>query len=222
MKHFVFSLILCLFSFSTASYSQDITPKEERIQLELSNNNLPALPEKSEGTITPKDTAPAPAPLAINSTEVIKKEKTVPNGGDPYFTFSGGLAPYQASIGVLKYFIPEWWGQIDINLTFLPSIPVDNYYTATDVFKSYVAFRLITGYSFYSYRFLELSLFAQIQLAFISATDIPIMTSFGFRIAMSFFYLDIGAMYAFTIGVAESDKSLFKGWFPAITVGFRF
>ena len=219
----IFFLVICIFIFSTQSFSQtiapDITPKEQKIQEELNGIALPELPEEDEFAVSKKDET-VPAALDVDSSEVIKEERVVPNEGNPYFTLSAGLAPYQVSIGILKYFIPEWWGQVDINLVFLPSIPVPDYYKATKFYKPYVAFKIITGYSFYSYRKFEMSLVAQIQFAFISSDDIPILPSLGMRFIIDFFYLDIGVTYAIVTSGVEDP--IFTGWYPAISIGFRF
>ncbi len=214
-----FLFIIYIFIISTHSFSQELTPKEQKIQDELTNIILPELPEEDEMAVSKKDDI-VPAALDIDSAEVIKEERTIPNEGNPYFTFSAGLAPFQASIGILKYFIPEWWGQADINLVFLPSIPVPDYYKATKFYKPYVAFRITTGWAFYSYRKFEMSLIAQVQFAFISSDDIPILPSLGMRFIIDFFYLDIGVTYAFI--ASGVDDPIFTGWYPAISIGFRF
>lgn len=210
--------ILCFFSlFITSVHTQSL--KEKKIQEESSTLSLPPLPEEDKMSLGKQENSVPPA-LNIDSTEVIAPERVTPNEGSPYFTLSGGLAPYQVSLGILKYFIPEWWGQLDINVTFLPSIPVENYYTATKFFKPYVAFRVVTGYAFYSYRFFEISIIAQIQFAFISSDDVPFLPSLGMRFIIDFFYIDIGVSYAVTIGSPE--EPIFEGWYPALTLGFRF
>ncbi|MGL5955908.1 MAG: hypothetical protein ACRC0X_04805, partial [Brevinema sp.] len=188
-------LLLILFLVPTINYSQEMTLKEQKIQEEQANLSLPDLPQQNALSLE-ANLPKAPAPLDVNSSEVIKQKRTLPNEGNPYFTFSGGLAPYQASLGILKYFIPEWWGQLEINLAFIPSVPVDNYYTATKFFKPYVAFRIITGYSFYNYRIFEISLIAQAQFVFVSTDDIPFLPSLGMRFIFDFFYLDVGVSYA--------------------------
>ncbi len=216
-KRFLF--VIYIFIISTQSFSQTITPKEQKIQEELNDIVLPELPEEDEFAVSKKDEA-VPAALDVDSSEVIKEEKGTPNEGKPYFTFSGGLAPFQVSIGMLKYFIPEWWGQIDIDLVFLPSIPVPDYYKAAEFYKPYVAFKIITGYSFYSYRKFEMSFIAQVQFAFISSDDIPILPSLGMRFIIDFFYLDLGVTYALVAGGVEDP--IFTGWYPVVRVGFRF
>lgn len=208
-----------IFIISTQSFSQTLTPKEQKIQEELNDIVLPQLPEENELAVSKKDDTVLAA-LDIDSAEVIKEEKITPNEGSPYFTFSTGLAPFQVSIGILKYFIPEWWGQLEIDLTFLPSIPVPDYYKAFEFYKPYVAFKIITGYSFYSYRKFEMSLIVQVQFAFISSDDIPILPSLGMRFIIDFFYLDIGVTYAVVAGGVEDP--IFTGWYPVISVGFRF
>lgn len=235
MKKLSFFVLLTsiLVSLPSVSFMQtpDLSPKEQKMQEELSNMTLPNLPEQDEeSTVNISDDTSLDA-LNIDSSQTVSQESTVPNEGNPYFTLSGGLAPYQASIGILKYFITEWWGQLDINLTFLPTIPVEDYYAASSFYKPFVAFRVITGWSFYSYRIFEMSLIAQVQVAFISSTDIPILPSLGFRFTVSFFYLDIGVSYAVTVGGGDKDDNdndkgtedqIFSGWYPAITLGFRF
>ena len=214
-----FLFVIYIFIISTHSFSQELTPKEQKIQDELTNITLPELPEEDEMAVSKKDDI-VPKALDIDSAEVIKEERMIPNEGNPYFTFSAGLAPFQGSIGILKYFIPEWWGQLDINLVGLPSIPVPDYYKATKFYKPYVAFKIITGWAFYSYRKFEMSLIAQVQFAFISSDDIPILPSLGVRFIIDFFYLDIGVTYAVVAGGVEDP--IFTGWYPAITIGFRF
>ena len=219
----IFFLIIYIFIISTQSLSQettpDTTPKEQKIQDELTNITLPELPEESELAVSKKDDTVL-ADLDIDSAEVIKEERTTPNEGNPYFTFSGGLAPFQGSIGILKYFIPEWWGQLTIDLVGLPSIPVPNYYEATEFYKPYVAFKIITGWAFYSYRKFEMSLIVQVQFAFISSDDMPILPSLGMRFIIDFLYLDIGVAYAFVAGGV--DDPIFTGWYPVVSIGFRF
>ena len=215
----IFLLIVYIFIISTQSFPQTNTPKEQKIQEELNGISLPELPEENEFAVSKKEDT-VPAALDVDSSEVIKEERVTPNEGKPYFTFSAGLAPFQASIGILKYFIPEWWGQIDIDLVFLPSIPVPDYYKATKFYKPYVAFKIITGYSFYSYRKFEMSLIAHVQFAFISSDDIPILPSLGMRFIIDFFYLDFGVTYALVIGGVEDP--IFTGWYPSLRIGFRF
>ena len=214
-----FLLIIYIFIISNQSFSQEITPKEQKIQEELNSIVLPELPEENEFAVSKKDEV-APAPLDVDSAEVIKEERITPNEGNPYFTLSGGLAPFQGSIGILKYFIPEWWGHLTIDLVGLPSIPVPDYYKATKFYKPYVAFKVTTGWAFYSYRKFEISLIAQVQFAFISSDDMPILPSLGMRFIIDFFYLDIGVAYAVVAGGA--DDPIFTGWYPAISIGFRF
>ncbi len=214
-----FLFFICILITSTQLFTQESTVKEQKIKQELNEIILPELPTENELAMSKKDT-PVPVALNIDSSEVIKEERVIPNDGTPYFTLSAGLAPFQVSIGILKYFIPEWWGQLDIDLTFLPSISVSDYYKAAKFYKPYVAFKVITGYAFYTYRKFELSLIAQVQFAFISSDDIPILPSLGMRFIIDFFYLDVGVTYAFVAGGVEFP--IFTGWYPAITVGFRF
>ncbi|MGL4677458.1 MAG: hypothetical protein ACRCWI_07300 [Brevinema sp.] len=218
MKILIRSLLILLL-FPIINYSQEMTLKEQKIQEERSNLALPDLPQQDSLSLEANLTK-APASLDINSAEVVKQKRVLPNEGNPYFVFSTSLAPYQASLGILKYFIPEWWGQLEINLTFIPSIPVDDYYTAVGFFKPYVAFRIITGYSFYNYRIFEISLIAQAQFVFVSTDDIPFLPTLGMRFIFNFFYIDVGVSYAVSIG--SSTALVFKGWYPSISLGFRF
>lgn len=210
--------ILLLFIVLIPNFIYTQTAKEQQIQKEQQELALPELPTDEENIqITPTE---KPKPLDVDSQEVVKKERVLPNDGTPYFTLSGGLAPYQASLGILKYFIPEWWGQLDINLAFIPTVPGEFYYTAVDVLKPYVAFKVITGWAFYSHRIFEISLIAQFQVAFVSTEDIPMIPSLGLRFVFDLFYIDLAVAYAFGVGSAE--ELLFSGVFPAITLGFRF
>ncbi|MGL4561675.1 MAG: hypothetical protein ACRCV0_05260 [Brevinema sp.] len=194
---------------------QELSPKEQKIQQEIADVSLPKLPKEE------KDLAvDVPEKLQINaSTEAVKKEKSIPNKGNPYFTFSGGLSPYQAGIGILKYFIPEWWGHLELNLSFFPTIPVENYYTVSR-YSPFVAFKIITGYSFYSMQFFEMSLFLQVQFAFVSTTDIPFILSLGFRFMFPVIWIDLGASYS--VSTTGIESKVFKGFHPTISVGFRF
>lgn len=194
------------------------TAKEQKIQEERQNLSLPELPSKKETSSTTKPTQPNS--LDVDSSNVARTERILPNDGVPYFTLSGGLAPYQVSLGILKYFIPEWWGQLDINLAFIPSVSGKFYYTAIDFLEPYVAFKATTGWAFYHFRIFEISLIAQLQVVFVSTEDIPIVPSLGFRFIFDLFYIDVALAYA--VGVGSSTKLLFSGFYPAITLGFRF
>ncbi|MGL4393903.1 MAG: hypothetical protein ACRCS8_01575 [Brevinema sp.] len=202
-------------------FAQDIfaqtssSTKEQKIQQEMDEVALPPLPKtEKEAKID------VPDKLQINaSTEAVKKEKSIPNKGNPYFTLSGGLAPYQASFGILKYFIPEWWGHLELNLTFFPTKPSENYYTATPL-NPFVGFKIMTGYSFYSMQFFELSVFAQVQFAFVSTSDIPFVAGLGLRFMFPFLWLDIGASYS--VSATGEESNVFNGFHPMISLGFRF
>ncbi|MGL4388776.1 MAG: hypothetical protein ACRCTJ_05235 [Brevinema sp.] len=208
--------LLLMLIFSQHIYAQEeLSLKKQKIQQEMTNVELPNPPKDAKSSKTD-----IPEKLQINATtEAVKKEKTVPNKGNPYFTISGGLAPYQASIGILKYFIPEWWGHLELNLSFFPTIQVENYYLARS-FNPFVAFKIITGYSFYSTQIFEMSLFAQVQFAFISTSEIPFIISLGFRFIFPFIWIDLGASYS--ISVTGNDSHIFNGFHPTISAGFRF
>ncbi len=217
MKKFAFLLVFVLFA--TNVFTQDLTLREQKIQEEQQNITLLGLPPENEMAIRPQNST-IPIALDIDSEEIVKKRvRTLPNNGDPYFILSGGLAPYQASIGILKYFIPEWWGQIDLMVSFIPTDPVDNYYTAFSEFGYYGAFRVVTGYSFFEKDIYEISVIAQFQFVFIGTDDIPMLPSLGMRFIFDWFYLDVGVSYALEIG---STNLVFSGWYPAVTIGVRF
>lgn len=213
-------LIMSNLFFPLNIHSQQVSKREQKIASELVSNTLPILPELNSNSIEYKKKAKTPAALNINSKEVIKKERILPNEGKAYFTLSGGLAPFQISLGVLKYFIPEWWGQLELDLSFFPSVPVLDYYKAFSYYKPYVAFKVITGYAFYTYKLFEMGLFVQAQFAFISTTDIPISMGLGFRFIIDFFWLDLGFSYSVTAGGTESP--IFKGFHPILSLGFKF
>lgn len=221
MKYYIaFSFFLL---FSVPLFSQQTAPlslKAQKIQAELENESLPELPETEKVAENSEIKQEIPDSLNIDSQEVVKKSRTVPNEGKPFFTLSGGLAPYQANLGILKYFIPEWWGQIEIGMTIFPNVPVNNYYTAVQFFKPYIALKIITGYSFFTKKQFEMSLFVQAQAAFIGTTEIPIIPAAGFRFTISFFWLDVAVGYAVTVGGTSSP--IFSGVQPVIALGFRF
>lgn len=200
-------------------YAQTSSLKEAKIEQELSKPNLPELPESSELEKLNSENENSLEAMEIDSDTVVKAERLNPNDGKPYFVFSTSMAPFQVSLGILKYFIPEWWGQFELNLTFLPSVPVENYYASASLYRPYIAFRVMTGYSFYAYKIFEISLLTTVQFVFISSSDVPFIPTLGFRFVFDFFWMDIGVGYAVTIG---AEKQLFKGFYPAITLGFRF
>ncbi len=209
-------LFFTVFLFVSPVYVQDT--RSQIIQQEEQDLTLPPLPSTTNQTAV-SDPA-TPQKIDVNSDSIVVTEKVVPNEGNPYFVFSFGLTPYQLSIGILKYFIAEWWGQIDIDLTFIPNVPNDNYYTAYDHYKPYVAFKIVTGYSFYQQGIYDLGVFAKVQFAFVSTDDIPVIPSAGFRFAFDFFYVDLGLGYA--VGTSKDAELLFSGLQPAISFGFRF
>ncbi|MGL4367613.1 MAG: hypothetical protein ACRCTQ_04975 [Brevinemataceae bacterium] len=219
MGFIVKSILIVLIMFPGALYSEEVSNpiKEEKINQELSNT-LPVLAVTND--TKNKSEQPVQEPLDINSQKVVKSDKVIPNDGKIYFTLSGGLAPYQFNLGILKYFIPEFWGQLELNLVFFPDVPVSNYYTALSYFKPYVGFKVIAGYSFYTYKKLEISLFVQFQFSFISLQDVPIIPSLGFRFAIDFFWIDIGVGYSISAG--GTSTPIFQGFSPTISLGFRF
>jgi len=217
----ILSFIICIIlTLPYSSYTQDLSEKDKKIQSELLSNTLPELPSIDPNSIGSKELITTPRALNIDSQEVVKKNKILPNEGKPYFTISAGLAPFQISLGILKYFITEWWGHLELDLSFFPSVPVLDYYKAFSYYKPYVAFKVITGYSFYTFKKFEMSLFAQTQFAFVSTTDIPIILGLGFRFIIDFFWLDIGFSYSITAG--GEDSPVFKGFHPILSLGFRF
>lgn len=211
----LFRVIFVILVIINPLYSEELSLKDQKINQEMTNET-PKLPEN---TSEPKIDIPQKLQISATS-EAVKKEKEIPNKGNPYFTLSGGLSPYQASIGMLKYFIPEWWGQLELNLSFFPATPNTDYYGLGIKYNPFVAFKIMTGYSFYSIQFFEMSLFTQIQFAFVSTTDIPFIFALGFRFVFDFIWLDLGASYS--VSSTGIPSQYFKGFHPVVAVGFRF
>lgn len=221
MFRFILSAFI-LFSVPFSVYAQNAagepTLRQQRVQEEITSSNLPALPEGRE---TAKKNE-VPQGLNIASDEVVKTRKAVPNDGKAFFTVSGGLAPFQVSLGVLKYFIAEWWGQADLGVYFFPKIAYENYFIAVkhNDFSPYIGFKVSSGYSFYNARDFEASIFVTMQFAFISTVDIPIIFGGAFRFIYRIFWVDLGVLYSYTAGGAQSP--IFNGVQPYFTLGFRF
>ncbi|MGL5254605.1 MAG: hypothetical protein ACRC9L_06415 [Brevinema sp.] len=221
-----FFIILCLkVSFISAQTTTNtqatnkLSPREEKIQQEIEADNLPPLPGDAQGGTRSSD---IPRELNINSDAVVRTQRQIPNEGRPYFTISGGLAPFQASLGILKYFIAEWWGQAELGVYFFPQSPADNYFLAAvrNDISPFVGFKVNTGYAFYTFRDFEMSLFINMGFAFINTTDIPIIFGLGFRFQYKFFLIDIGALYSITAGGSQSP--VFNGFQPIVIAGFKF
>ncbi|MGL5722211.1 MAG: hypothetical protein ACRCY4_07425 [Brevinema sp.] len=199
--------------------TNQLSPREEKIRQEIEADNLPPLPGDPERGNRAAD---VPRELNINSEAVVRAQREVPNEGKPYFTISGGLAPFQASLGILKYFIAEWWGQAELGVYFFPQAPENNYFAAVarNDLSPFVGFKILTGYAFYNFRDFEMSFLINIGFSFINTTSIPIIFGTGFRFQYKFFLIDLGFLYSITTGGTPSP--VFNGFQPIVMLGFRF